>query len=62
MTRVYHFDEMETINWNPAPIDVSEVKLRLLDRFYEMATRCELASATPPLEPIAPASALPVPA
>jgi hypothetical protein len=61
LTRVYHFDEIATVNWNPAPIDVSDIKLRLLDRFYQMAARWQFAATVPALEPIAPASALPVP-
>ena len=60
LTRVYRFDEIEAINWNPAPIDVSAIKLQLWDRFYQMAARWRIASA-PLLGPIAPASALPVP-
>jgi hypothetical protein len=60
LTRVYHLAEIGAVNWSPAPIDVSAIKLQLLDRFYEMAARWQLASPRP-LEPIAPATALPVP-
>jgi hypothetical protein len=57
ITRVYRLDEIDSVNWNPKPIDVSEIKLQLLDRFYEMAARWGIL--TPPLlGPIAPPSAL----
>jgi len=58
ITRVYRLDEIDSVNWNPKPIDVSKIKLQLLDRFYEMAARWGIV-APPSLGPIAPPSALP---
>lgn len=37
LVRVHRFDELESVDWNPAPVDVSPVKLQILDRFYELA-------------------------
>ena len=55
--RVYRFEEIENVDWNPKSVDVGEIKLKILDRFYEMAARWRIA---PPLQigPIAPPSAL----
>jgi len=58
LVRVHSFSEIDSVNWNPAPVDVSRVKLEILDRFYEMAARWHIAPP-PPLGPIAPPSALP---
>ena len=60
LVRVHRVNEIESVNWNPKPIDVSDVKLLILDRFYEMAARWRIAPS-PPLGPIAPARALPPP-
>lgn len=60
IVRIYRLDEMGEVNWNPAPIDVSELKLRILEGFYAMSARWKLAPPVP-LAPIAPASALPPP-
>jgi len=57
---IHRFEEMESVNWHPEPIDVSEIKLRILDRFYEMAARWQIASLSP-IGPIAPPSVLPPP-
>jgi hypothetical protein len=57
LVRAYQLEEIESVNWNPKPIDVGEIKLQLLDRFYELAARWQLA-APQPLGPIAPPSAL----
>jgi hypothetical protein len=46
------------INWEPEPIDVSDRKLDILDRFYEMAAQWA-AKPLPPIGPLAPASVLP---
>lgn len=57
---VYDMHDLEDIDWNPVAPDMSEVKLNLLDRFYELAVRWRLPQRRP-LEPVAPASALPPP-
>ncbi len=60
LMRIHRFDEIEGVDWSPAPIDVSEIKLQILDRFYQMAARWRIAP--PPLMgPIAPSSVLPPP-
>jgi hypothetical protein len=59
LTRVYRLDEIESVNWNPGPIDVGEIKLQLLDRFYELAAQWQVA-APQPLGPIAPPHVLPL--
>jgi hypothetical protein len=59
LVRVYHFEEIASVDWNPKPVDVGETKLEILDRFYEMAARWRVAPS-PPTGPIAPSSALPV--
>jgi hypothetical protein len=58
LVRVHHFDEIGSVDWNPEPVDVSELKLRMLDGFYQMAARWRVAPP-PPIGPIAPSSALP---
>jgi Capsular polysaccharide synthesis protein/Polysaccharide pyruvyl transferase len=58
LVRVYRFDEIENVNWKPAPIDVSDRKLDILDRFHEMAAQWRVRPS-PPVGPIAPASVLP---
>ncbi|MBI3703021.1 MAG: polysaccharide pyruvyl transferase family protein, partial [Rhizobiales bacterium] len=58
LSRVYRFEEIDHVDWNPAPIDVGGIKLKIFDRFYEMAMRWHLAPP-PPLGPIAPPSTLP---
>lgn len=58
LVRVHRFEEIESVNWKPEPIDVSEIKLRILDSFYEMAARWRIAPP-PPIGPIAPSSLLP---
>jgi hypothetical protein len=60
LVRVYRFEEIESVNWNPEPIDVSEIKLQILDRFYEIAARWR---TRPPSRtgPIAPSIVLPPP-
>jgi hypothetical protein len=60
LVRVHRLEEIDGVNWNPEPIDVSEIKLRIFDRFYEMAARW----GNGPLSktgPIAPSSVLPPP-
>ena len=57
---VHRFEEVRSVDWNPKPIDVGEIKLKILDRFYEMAARWRIAPP-PPIGPIAPSSALPPP-
>jgi hypothetical protein len=60
LVRVYRFDEIESVNWKPEPIDVSDRKLDILDRFYEMAARWAVRPLAP-VGPLAPASVLPTP-
>lgn len=60
LMRVYRFEEIESVNWNPEPIDVSEIKLQMVDRFYEMAARWRIGSLSR-TGPIAPSSVLPPP-
>ncbi len=57
---VHRFEEIASVDWNPKPVDVGEIKRRILDSFYEMAARWQLAPA-PPIGPFAPPSALPPP-
>jgi hypothetical protein len=57
---VYRVDQVDQVDWDARPIDVSEVKLQLLDRFYEMTARLTNAQP-PPFGPIAPVGALPPP-
>jgi hypothetical protein len=60
LVRVHRFEDIETIDWNPPPIDVSGLKLEILDRFYEKVARWRIAPQ-PAIGPIAPSSLLPVP-
>lgn len=57
---VYSLDEINSVDWRPEPVDVSLIKLAILDRFYEMTVRWRIPRASP-LGPIAPSSVLPVP-
>jgi len=57
---IYRIDDLDTVDWAPVAPDVGELKLILLDRFYELASRWRL-SPRRALGPIAPASALPSP-
>jgi hypothetical protein len=57
---VHRFEEIGSVDWNPKPIDVGEIKLKILDRFYEMAARWRIVPP-PSIGPIAPSSALPPP-
>jgi len=60
LVRIYGFDEIEDVNWTPEPIDVSDVKLQIVDNFYKMATRWGV-EPLPSIGPLAPSSALPPP-
>jgi len=60
LVRVHRFDELDAVDWNPPPIDASETKLRIRERFYEMAARWRLAPP-PGQAPLAPARVLPPP-
>src|SRR5262249_30318207 len=57
---IHRFDEIETVDWKPEPIDVSDLKLRIIDYFDEMAAQW-LVNPLPSLGPLAPPSALPPP-
>jgi hypothetical protein len=59
LLRVYHFDEIGSVDWHPVAIDVHGLKLKILDCFFELAARWR--TTPPPLGPIAPASLLPPP-
>jgi len=56
--RVYRLDKIESVRWTPESIDVGDIKLRILDGFYEKAARWQLAPQRP-IGPIAPSSVLP---
>jgi hypothetical protein len=58
---VLRLEETEKVNWNPAPVDISGLKLRILDGFYAMAAERWQLAAAPPIRPIAPSSILPAP-
>jgi hypothetical protein len=57
---LHRFEEIGNVDWDPKPIDVGEIKLKILDRLYEMAARWQTAPP-PPIGPIAPSGALPPP-
>jgi len=57
LIRVYRVEETASVDFDPRPVDVGDIKLQLLDSFYEMAAQWQIAA--PPLGPIAPPSALP---
>jgi hypothetical protein len=52
LVRVHRLEEMDRVDWSPAPVDASGIKLRILDRFYEMASRW--ATTPPPVGSVAP--------
>ncbi|MDP9105649.1 MAG: polysaccharide pyruvyl transferase family protein [Candidatus Eremiobacteraeota bacterium] len=56
MVRVYRFDELDQVDWNPEPVDVGAVKFGVLDSFFKLAARWGTAPP-PPIGPIAPAAA-----
>ena len=58
LVRIYRFDEIESVNWRPDPLDISEVKLHIIDNFHEMAVRWGV-EPLPSIGPLAPPSALP---
>ncbi len=58
LVRVHRFDEIENINWKPEPIDVSDRKLGILHRFYEMAAQWAV-KPLPPIGPLASPNVLP---
>jgi hypothetical protein len=60
LVHVYRLEEIESVNWNPEPIDVSEIKLRILDLLYEKVARWQTGSLSR-TGPIAPSSVLPPP-
>jgi polysaccharide pyruvyl transferase len=60
LVRVYRFEEIASVNWNPVPIDVSDIKLQILERFYEMAARWRIAPLSP-IDLIAPSNVLALP-
>ena len=57
---VHAFEEMDSVDWNPVPVDVGTAKRESLDRFCELTARWQLAPS-PALGPIAPPSLLPAP-
>jgi hypothetical protein len=60
LVRVHRFEEIESVDWNPKPVDAGEIKLKILNRFYEMAARWRIAPPAP-IGPVAPPDALPPP-
>jgi capsular polysaccharide synthesis protein/polysaccharide pyruvyl transferase len=60
LTRVYRTDEMDQVDWDPAPVDVGGLKLSLADQLAALAARWPLPDGEP-LSPIAPAGELPPP-
>jgi hypothetical protein len=60
LAHVYDFEEIDSVNWNPEPIDVSDIKLQILDRFHDMAERWG-TSPRYKTGPISPSSILPPP-
>ena len=60
LLRVYRLEEIDSVNWKPKPVDVSKIKLQILDRFYEMAARWQITPGST-IGPIASSSALPPP-
>jgi hypothetical protein len=61
LTRIYDLGQMHEVCWSPAPIDVSGIKLRLIDR-VTAALEALRSIKSPPIGPVAAASALPPPA
>ncbi|HVY85506.1 MAG TPA: capsular polysaccharide synthesis protein [Caulobacterales bacterium] len=57
---IHDLDNLEAVDWSPQPLDLSAIKLRLLDQFFAMAGRWPLLPRRP-IGPIAPSSALPPP-
>jgi hypothetical protein len=55
---IHRFDEVENVNWEPEPIDVSDTKLQIFDHFYKMAAQW-VVKPLPSIGPFAPPSALP---
>ncbi len=60
MIRIYQLNEIENVDWNPKIIDISDIKLGILDRFYEITKTWPIV-VKQPLGPIAQSSALPPP-
>ena len=60
LLRVYRLEEIDSVNWKPKPVNVSKIKLQILDRFYEMAARWQITPGST-IGPIASSSALPPP-
>ena len=58
LVRVHRFEEIASVDWNPKPVDTGEIKLKILDRFYEMAAQWQILPP-PPIGPIAPSGTLP---
>jgi len=58
LVRIHRFDEIESVNWKPEPIDVSAIKLQIIDHFYKIAAQW-VVKPLPSIGPLAPPSALP---
>jgi hypothetical protein len=56
---IHRFDEIESVNWKPEPVDVSDTKLQIIDHFYKIAAQW-VAKPSPSMGPLAPPSALPL--
>ncbi len=58
---IHSLDATDKVDWNPRPVEVSALKLRILEGFYAMAARRWKLAPPPALGPIAPPETLPVP-
>ncbi len=55
---LHRFDQIEYVNWKPEPIDVSDLKLKIIDHFCEIAAQW-VVNPLPSIGPLAPPSVLP---
>lgn len=56
---INRLDDVAGVDWNPAPVDVSALKLAMLDTFFEAVSRRWGPVGSHPIGPIAPSSVLP---
>jgi Capsular polysaccharide synthesis protein/Polysaccharide pyruvyl transferase len=60
LIKINRLDDIGSVDWNPKALNVSMIKLQILDGFYRLTARWQVVPR--PLGPIAPPDALPVPA